>query len=39
MIIKNIIENNMDLLEKDGDQNPQYSIPHHSNIRGADEYK
>lgn len=39
MIIKNIIENNMDLLEKDDDQNPKYSIPHHSNIRGADEYK
>ncbi len=38
MAIKNILDNNMDLLEKK-DVPKQYTIPLHDNIRGAGEYK
>lgn len=38
MAIKNILDNNMDLLEKK-DAPKQYTIPLHDNIRGAEEYK
>jgi len=38
MAIKNILDNNMDLLEKK-EAPKQYTIPLHDNIRGAGEYK
>lgn len=39
MVIKNIIDNKMDLLENDNNRESQYSIPAHDNIRGAEEYR
>ncbi|MGJ1194550.1 MULTISPECIES: hypothetical protein [Sphingobacterium] len=39
MAIKNILDNKMDMLEKDDRHTAGYSIPLHRNIRGADEYK
>lgn len=38
MAIKNILDNNMDLLEKKDVPKP-YTIPLHDNIRGAEDYK
>lgn len=39
MAIKNILDNKMDMLEKEDRPTAGYSIPLHRNIRGADEYK